>query len=277
MTEQNDNIVPFGKYRGRLVEEVLADDPQYLEWLSGQDWFREKHLNLYQVIINRGFEPEETPEHNALQVLFLDDNFCRAFYSAWSGAPGIPKYWLEKLDAKKSWERSRCRSKIQEYEHSIQYKEKELESMRYEVKNRTGAADDWQIQYIGRLEREILFARRAIEGKKRIVAAIDIRGSSLEFSRDFENGVDVRLTIVLYVDALYDEVKCVIFDHNIEIKPVVGDDYPKVLRQMRASNSSVLFLERYTGSGATREQFIKTFGSAGIRVIFRDEVECQPQ
>jgi hypothetical protein len=31
------------------------------------------------VIINRGSEPEETPEHNALQVKFLDDDFCLRF------------------------------------------------------------------------------------------------------------------------------------------------------------------------------------------------------
>jgi uncharacterized protein (DUF3820 family) len=70
------NIMPFGKHKGRLIEEVLVDDPSYLQWLTGQDWFRTKHITLYQVIINRGAEPEETPEHNALQVLFLDDAFC---------------------------------------------------------------------------------------------------------------------------------------------------------------------------------------------------------
>jgi uncharacterized protein (DUF3820 family) len=31
------NIVPFGKYKGRLIEEVLVDDPAYIEWLTAQD------------------------------------------------------------------------------------------------------------------------------------------------------------------------------------------------------------------------------------------------
>jgi hypothetical protein len=39
---------------------------------------------------------------------------------------------------------------------------------------------------------------------------------------------------------------------------------------MRASGSDVLFLERYTGTGATREQFIKTFATASIKVVFRE-------
>ena len=37
-----NTIIPFGKYKGRPVEEVVVDDPGYLEWLSDQDWFRAK-------------------------------------------------------------------------------------------------------------------------------------------------------------------------------------------------------------------------------------------
>jgi uncharacterized protein (DUF3820 family) len=49
-------VVPFGKYKGRLVEELLVADPSYLQWLCGQDWFRAKFVSLHQVIINRGAE-----------------------------------------------------------------------------------------------------------------------------------------------------------------------------------------------------------------------------
>jgi uncharacterized protein (DUF3820 family) len=62
------NIVPFGKHRGKTVEEILDADPRYLDWLTAQDWFRDKFVVLHQTIINRGAEPEETPDHNALQV-----------------------------------------------------------------------------------------------------------------------------------------------------------------------------------------------------------------
>src|SRR5262245_55635383 len=79
MADDAPKIIPFGKYKGRLVDEVLVDDPAYLQWLAGQDWFRAKFNILHQVIINRGAEPEETPEHNAMQVKFLDDEFCLRF------------------------------------------------------------------------------------------------------------------------------------------------------------------------------------------------------
>jgi uncharacterized protein (DUF3820 family) len=72
-------VMPLGKYKGRPLEEVLIDDPSYLEWLTGQDWFRTKHVQLYQIIINRGAQSEDTPEHNALQVLFLDAAFRERF------------------------------------------------------------------------------------------------------------------------------------------------------------------------------------------------------
>jgi hypothetical protein len=73
------NIVPFGKYKGQPVE-VLAQDRSYLEWLSAQPWFRERYAGIYNTLIVNNFtEAAETPDHNALQVLFLDDDFCLRF------------------------------------------------------------------------------------------------------------------------------------------------------------------------------------------------------
>jgi len=54
---------------------------------------------------------------------------------------------------------------------------------------------------------------------------------------------------------------------RIEIKPAMGDDYPAVLRQMKASYCNVLYLVSYTGSGATLDQVKRMFKAAGIRVI----------
>jgi hypothetical protein len=39
MTDDGKNIMPIGKYKGRLIEELLVDDPGYLQWLAGKDWF----------------------------------------------------------------------------------------------------------------------------------------------------------------------------------------------------------------------------------------------
>jgi len=68
---------PFGKYKGQPLEVVLQDEA-YVEWLTSQDWFRDRFPSLHTIIINQQ-EPQETPEHNRLQALFLDEGFRRRF------------------------------------------------------------------------------------------------------------------------------------------------------------------------------------------------------
>jgi uncharacterized protein (DUF3820 family) len=44
--------MPFGKYKGKLLEEIIVDDPSYVDWLVGQEWFRAEFPVLHEVIIN---------------------------------------------------------------------------------------------------------------------------------------------------------------------------------------------------------------------------------
>ncbi|MDY0090590.1 MAG: hypothetical protein RBR78_09515 [Flavobacteriaceae bacterium] len=66
---------------------------------------------------------------------------------------------------------------------------------------------------------------------------------------------------------------------QIEIKPTVSDDFPSVLRQMKASMpvkgyiNSILFLKEYTGIGATKEEFCNYFKSQGYLVVFENEID----
>jgi len=73
-------LIEFGKYKGQPLE-VLQQDKQYTDWLMGQDWFRDRYSNVYALIVNNFGAPAETPEHNAMQALFLDDDLCKKF--AW--------------------------------------------------------------------------------------------------------------------------------------------------------------------------------------------------
>ncbi len=72
------DLVTFGKHKGKPIE-VLASDRSYVEWLLAQDWFAGRQPREYTFIINNFQAPEDTPEHNQLQALFLDDNFCVRF------------------------------------------------------------------------------------------------------------------------------------------------------------------------------------------------------
>ena len=79
--DQTTGLVPFGKYKGQPVE-VMQMNTEYCDWLSKQSWFREQYGNVYnQVIINNFTEPTETPEHNRLQMRFLDETFIDRFIS----------------------------------------------------------------------------------------------------------------------------------------------------------------------------------------------------
>jgi hypothetical protein len=53
-----------------------------------------------------------------------------------------------------------------------------------------------------------------------------------------------------------------------------GDDYPAVLRQMKRLGATVLLVGEYRGQGATREQFVKMFATASIKVVFVADIEA---
>lgn len=87
-----------------------------------------------------------------------------------------------------------------------------------------------------------------------------------------EEAIDVKFSIELILKHAEYEFKAERGPFPIEIKPSISDDYPAVLRQMRSNKSTILFLNSYTGVGATRDQFIQTFNLSGITVIFKDEI-----
>ncbi len=41
-------IIPFGKFRNKDIEEVPS---QYLLWLTDQDWFNDKHVQLSNKVV----------------------------------------------------------------------------------------------------------------------------------------------------------------------------------------------------------------------------------
>jgi hypothetical protein len=41
--------MPIGKYKGRLIQEVMQIDPSYIQWCLAAPWFREQHPAQLQV------------------------------------------------------------------------------------------------------------------------------------------------------------------------------------------------------------------------------------
>lgn len=112
------DLIPFGKHRGKPVDALL-DDRQYMDWLLAQGWFKEKYGNIYQIVINNGQEPSETPEHNAMQIKFLDETYRIKFaYVAMNHS--ITRYGvLANLEAKLRPLLLSCRTAYAEYEKAL--------------------------------------------------------------------------------------------------------------------------------------------------------------
>ncbi len=76
LNNQKEDLVPFGKYKNQSYE-TLAKDKDYISHMSSIERFRNEILPKLQ---NLSFkDTDETPEHNKLQVLFLEDDFCLKF------------------------------------------------------------------------------------------------------------------------------------------------------------------------------------------------------
>jgi uncharacterized protein (DUF3820 family) len=308
------NIVPFGKYKGRLIEEVLIDDPAYIEWLTAQDWFRTKFMVLHQVIINRGAEPEETPDHNAMQVRFLDDEFCIRFLRHL-----VPSYEAQVRSEFNKVRAANLQVVIEKIEIEKEAPRKADEELASDLRwaashaaridglsaDRRRSAEIAAEQYRSQRQAD---AHKERERKRdehikrmpqldrlREMLLIPITTVNFRVERRFEvSGVDVVLTIMTGIqwnrgiehniyglprDSYWSWPQWENSAHwrvefNIELKPTIGDDYPAVLRQMKRTDSNVLFVGAYTGKGATEEQFVATFRTAGIRVVFARDVGC---
>jgi uncharacterized protein (DUF3820 family) len=53
------HVMPFGKYKGKLLEEILVDDPSYVDWLAAQNWFHTEFPALHEVIVNFDADEDE--------------------------------------------------------------------------------------------------------------------------------------------------------------------------------------------------------------------------
>jgi uncharacterized protein (DUF3820 family) len=75
MDLQSLPIVPFGKYKGRPITDLL-NDTKYVEWCKQQEWFQ-KFPIVYNICVNQTITTNnpnaKTPEHNKIQNMFLEN------------------------------------------------------------------------------------------------------------------------------------------------------------------------------------------------------------
>lgn len=242
-----DKIIPFGKYKGKPVE-ILATDKEYVQWLTAQSFFKEKHLNLYNVVINNFREPVDTPEHNKIQILFLKLEFRVKL--AYLVNPNLFENNSEKIN----------------------------KAMLRILESKEDGQNDFFLDALKNPKPEDKFGLYS--------------NKLLKFSDPIFENVDVSYTLWYGIKFSYDNKwrNWSYFEHErqssywLEIKPIIGDDFPAVLRQMKASmpvqkndyfsdKFFVLLVGEYIGTSATKIEFVNYFKTQGYFVVFKSQLE----
>lgn len=247
-------IIPFGKYKGQPID-VLQSDKQYADWLMQQDWFREKYPQFNTIIINNFNAPQDSPDHNKLSGLFLNDEFCIKLFKFCNSrvtsehritktvhypkyAPGI------ELDV----------TSIEDNGYSIErtFEAKEGSDVLIEV------TKTYTLHYYIKNKYNNLF-------------------SEVKYSKHVSthNYFWLRNIIKQMTDILIETTKehYVWSTASVEIKPVVGDDYPTVMRQCRAQKSSVLFMGEFKSSVISINDLRKMFHD--IKIVLLSDINTE--
>lgn len=256
---QAEALVPFGKYKGHPVATLLSDIA-YLYWLQQQPWFAEKFGWILKQRITD--ELAQTPDHNKLQVLFLDPAYRLAFAKVTGIESSFRRHviWQRERSVKSEPDRAiTARRNIEYYEHVVRDPDgSDVHSLK-EATARLAAAR------VTLAELEAEHAAYAAEETQPIPALMAI---ATRCYFDIE-GIDVTLKF----SSNYPK-RAWIYEATIEIKPTVADEYPAVLRQMKRDKSQYLFVGEYRGVGATRDQFVATFAASGITVVWKVDVDA---
>jgi hypothetical protein len=247
-------VIPFGKYKNQPLE-VLSQDPQYMEWLTQQDWFKSRYQNIYTLVVNNFGTPQDTPEHNKLVSLFLDDDFLQKIVNKFDYVFCIDKSIQQNLDesiqetyGKKQKNENTsfngC-SSIKDIEQKRKLKEKILQ---YVTTNKD------------KVNQEMFYYTPLFENSKGSDVSLTIY--SIYHFKEISFSINAAARNFGYI---YNTIKLL-----IECKPVVGEDFPSVIRQCRTQKSNVLIIDEFTATSVTIEQVRKMFPD--IAIILLNEI-----
>lgn len=249
-------ILPFGKHKGERVDEVMRTDPKWIEWIMAQPWFREKHPTLVQVIVNGGAAPDDdTPEHNRMQALFLEPAICAAAYRAIQGNQAIDKRVMNNLlgqvyDSNTSW----------------QYREQRI----------LNAAKEAEDQFAPAIAAASYVERCKLKSQAQSAAETAAKTKAVEIAATGAEQLKLIAASAKRVEFEVSGWDVQIHDVLIELKPTLGDDYPSVLRKMKARprnhSCTALIVGQFDASGATWSQVVSMFAASGIKAIHLHEI-----
>jgi hypothetical protein len=305
-------LVNFGKYKDRPVTDLLQDS-KYIDWLKTQSWFKEKYSNIYNITVNQVIttnnQNSKTPEHNRLQNLFLtNDNQKKLLLQCFKIMLNKIKQNISLLLNDKDF--IECfgptimpNIDINTKNNDIKFEGRYnwdliitfIDPIKFEIKlnieNELNKLNIYKNNFNNQEFNKLLeewhgnFKGACLEYRKYSHYNKIINKYIKEDDYDISIG-DNGNNITLFFELNY---QCNIF---CEIKPVIGEDYPCVLRKLKTQQELtmndikkkyedryflnkkiyILIIETFTTTYTTKEQLIEIFSQTGIKVIFTNDI-----
>ena len=275
-------VIPLGKYKGQSFD-VLSTDSAYALWMLSSMYAKLElqHPALLAFLVGRYGLPERTPVHNALQNKFLDEAFCVQF--ALASAPHLreaaKQLATSTLSLEAAW-RQHIRTNLMACLHLSEWQSNKsaLESGTTLLEaTRSTLQKDWpKFQLYG--------ATGSPTPSESTCSTLQMSGLVFE-----EKGADVSFSVAMGYELVAKQTEAsaghgragtIMLSQfsarggfRIEVKPVVGDDYPAVLRRMKTAQNSALLIGEYNGVGASWGDLVKVFALSNISVVRLADVE----
>jgi hypothetical protein len=282
-------LIPYGKYKDQPLAVLLVHD-EYALWLMGarHAHLRRHHPQLLQWLHKHFGPPASTPEQNRLQNRFLQDNFILqlllrvnpelpAQLAAAVSAEGMVAAWQSRLPARIAlrYQDYALHEPLQEGdpvpEAHLRHKARVLQALERELPRLVVECPGTPLDAVPAVLPEGEPApQRWWEPVLRLEpACFEVDGAHVQFSAHAQCRVRVDGEApgegALVDFEFRDELR-------IELRAQLGDDYPSVLRCMRAKRCNVLLIGQFEADGACWEELVEIFARRGIRVALLDEV-----
>jgi len=226
-----NEMIPFGKYKGQPVSQ-LACDPQYVQWLLSQPWFKERYGGIQTLIVNN-FKGDDgdTPEHNEFQSEFLSLPFAYSVFCA--SLRGKPfGDWEEAL--------------LYDFRDSV---EKFSESKSF---NRGFEEEGWDVYF------QMEYAAWGVLPKEHP----ELQRKNMEDYTRYDDGSrDIGWGGLCF----------------IEVKPTLAEEFPSVLRQVKARRGRrgkcVVLVKDFLTESVSFESVRRIFSSSGVRLLRCSDIQ----
>lgn len=240
--KMNQQILPFGKYKGEELVEVASKDPNYITWLKTQDWLKDDFKQqIINININGGLNAkQDSPEHNKLTL------------EIFSNLNKIIKGKITKLEYE--YKEQNCWFDIYiESENDLPCR---TQNAMVSILAKRAGKHHTEIEKL--LKDKVSELCGLVSGEGAIYIVADDLGIRLDISDSHANWAN-------YVNLS----KCKI----IEVKPFFGDDFMSYIRQienyrsLRPNAVFYLIYEVFNVSNMTVDEVQSIFTSKDIKLI----------